>query len=179
MAETCENSLDARQRDMESVVRAYQQPLLRYAARLLRNATLAQDVVQNVFIALFRHWQPLQKAGDKLKPWLFRVTHNEAVSLIRHEERKRGLHRRGADEARLTDGCAHHDGAPDERHAIVLECLHKLSPQERQVILLRLQQGLSYDEIAEATGRPRGTVGALLHTAVKKLAIQVQKKEAL
>ena len=47
-----------RQAGMEAVIDAYQAPLLRYAARVLNNATLAQDVVQNVLIKLFRQWQP-------------------------------------------------------------------------------------------------------------------------
>lgn len=176
--ELCPDPTTLRQRRIEAVVREYQQPLLRYAARLLRNPTLAQDVVQNVFIKLFRQWQPRQEADESLKPWLFRVAHNEAVDLIRHEERRRSLHDRGATEAG-PDGGLHSDPRPDERHALVLECLDRLDPGERQVVLLRLQQGLSYDEIAAIVGRPRGTVGALLHTAVQKLSRHVRRKEGL
>ena len=174
---SCDPPSTLRQRRIDAVVREYQQPLLRYTARLLRNPTLAQDVVQNVFVKLFRQWQPRQEADETLKPWLFRVAHNEAVDLIRHEERHRCLHERGAAETELTRDPTHSDPQPDERRALVLDCLDRLDPAERQVILLRLQQGLSYDEIAAAVGRPRGTVGALLHTAVKKLAREVGRKE--
>jgi RNA polymerase sigma-70 factor (ECF subfamily) len=177
--ELCIPPIALRQRRIDAVVREYQQPLLRYAARLLRNPTLAQDVVQNVFVKLFRQWKPRQEADESLKPWLYRVAHNEAVDLIRHEERRRSLHDRGAAEAELTHEPTHSDPPPDERRALVLDCLDRLDPAERQVVLLRLQQGLSYDEIATAMGRPRGTVGALLHTAVKKLSRHVRRKEAL
>ncbi len=45
-----------RQERLEEAVAAFETPLLRYAARLLNNAAMAQDVVQNVFIKLFRQW---------------------------------------------------------------------------------------------------------------------------
>jgi len=173
-----EPTADLRRQRIAAAVRDYQQPLLRYTARLLRNATLAQDVVQTVFIKLFRDWQPRQEAGESLKPWLFRVAHNEAVDLIRGEERRRRLHERGAAEDEIRNGGLHAGPEPDDdRRTLVLSCLGALCPDERQVILLRLQQNMSYDEIAAVVGRPRGTVGALLHTAVKKLARQVGRKE--
>ncbi len=170
---------DLRRQRIAAVVRDYQQPLLRYTARLLRNATLAQDVVQTVFIKLCQNWQPRQEADEDLKPWLFRVAHNEAVDLIRGEERRKRLHERGAAEEEIRSGGLHADPEPDDRRMLVLSCLGALCPDERQVILLRLQQNMSYDEIAAVIGRPRGTVGALLHTAVKKLARQVGRKEGI
>ena len=163
----------ARQRHIEAVVREYQQPLLRYAARLLRNPTLAQDAVQGVFIKLFRQWQPSQRASPTLRAWLFRVTHNEAVDMIRAEETRRRMHERSAEEAPPSnDG-----GVAEERHALVLATLQVLPPGQRQVVLLRLQQGMSYDEIAAVTGRPRSTVGVMLHQAVRKLSEKLRGKE--
>ena len=165
----------ARQRQIEAVVREYQQPLLRYATRLLRNATLAQDAVQGALIKLARQWQPSQRAGPQLKQWLFRVTHNEAVDLIRSEETRRKAHERCAEDA----GSAEHQfgDVAEDRHALVLATLHVLTSGERQVVLLRLQQGMSYDEIAAVTNRPRNTVGVMLHQAVKKLSAKIRGKE--
>ena len=168
----------ARQQQVEAVVREYQQPLLRYATRLLRNGTLAQDAVQGVFVKLFRQWQPSQRASPTLRQWLFRVTHNEAVDLIRAEEARRRLHERGAEEASADAAARRPDGAvAEERHAMVLASLQVLTPGERQVVLLRLQQGMSYDEIAAVTNRPRSTVGVMLHHAVSKLSEKLRGKE--
>ncbi|MCL1856913.1 MAG: sigma-70 family RNA polymerase sigma factor [Kiritimatiellaeota bacterium] len=168
-----------RQRLIEEVVRDYEQPLLRYAARILRNGTLAQDVVQNVFIKLFRQWEPGKRPSAALKPWLLRVAHNEAVDMIRAEERRKELHWRARvptrrdDDARLARTLALQE---DERQA-VFESLDVLTLEERQVVLLRLQQGMSYDEIAAVITRPRGSVGAMLHVAVRKLAAHLRKEK--
>jgi RNA polymerase sigma-70 factor (ECF subfamily) len=161
--------------DPEAIVTAHETALLRYAARILNNGAAAQDVVQNVFIKLFRAWPVQAEAAGQLRAWLYRVTHNEAVDHIRRESRLRLLHERQA----LETADAVFD-APDcpnpaeERKRLVRQCLARLHPRERQVVVLRLQEGLSYTEIATVTGRTEGNVGNILHHAVKKLAKHVK-----
>ena len=173
-----EPSPETRRREhLEAVVDAYEAPLLRYAARLLNNAALAQDVVQNVLVKLFRQWPVGMQADPRLKSWLYRVTHNEAVDLIRAEERRKRLHVRQAEDAACGDGGLHRDAPPDERVSEVMRHLDLLALPERQVLLLRLQEGLSYEEIAAATGHSSGYVGSLLHHAVKKLSARLRCEE--
>ena len=166
-----------RKMGMEAVIDAYQAPLLRYAARVLNNATLAQDVVQNVLVKLFRQWQPGMKPDAQLKNWLFKVTHNEAVDQIRAETRRKRLQDEQAVEINRSTGGVHQDPSPDEREALVLQCLEVLDERQRQVVLLRLQQGMSYEEISAITGQSVGYVGNLLHFAVKCLADEVKRRE--
>lgn len=172
------DAMSRRRCGMEAVIDTYQTPLLRYAARLLNNATLAQDVVQNAFIKLFRQWQPNMHADERLKSWLFRVVHNEAVDMIRAEERRR-RHQEGHVALRMdeTSGGLTRDAGADERIATVLSCVGSLPPAQRQVVLLRMQQGMSYEEISAVTGKSIGYVGNLLHKAVHQLSGQVRKME--
>ena len=166
-----------RQVGMEAVIDAYQAPLLRYASRVLNNTAMAQDVVQNVLVKLFRQWQPGMQPDARLKNWLFRVTHNEAVDQIRAEARRRRLHDEQGVELDCATGGVHVDPTPDEREKLVLECLDVLDASQRQVALLRLQQGMSYEEIGAITGQSVGYVGNLLHFAVKRLAAEVKRRE--
>lgn len=156
---------------MEDIVTAYESALLRYAARLVNNMDSAQDVVQNAFIKLFNSaTAPLD--GPQLKSWLYRVTHNEAVDLIRRETRLRRLHSEQAEACELNNPIAasRKDRTHDDRLAAVREKLHHLHPREQQVLLLRLQEGLTYKEIAEVMGRSTGNIGNILHHAVRKLS---------
>ena len=158
------------------VMAAFNAPLLRYAARVLNNVTLAQDAVQNAWVKLARREPPVQAPNDEVRNWLFRVVHNEAVDIIRAEERRSRLHASFAAEQDVAaDGLP--DTGADEREALVLSCLPVLSPLQRQVVLLRLQQGLSYNEIAAIVGETSGYVGNLLHHAVKALAAEVKRRE--
>ena len=165
---------------MEAIMAEHETALLRYAARILHNASSAEDVVQNVFIKLFRQWEEGERPSDKLKGWLYRVTHNEAVDYIRRESRLRLLHERDAEEN--TRGNPDGRLQPvegDDRLALVLRHLDKLKPREKQVVLLRLQEGLTYKEIAEIMGRTTGNVGNILHHAVKRISESLKKDGVL
>lgn len=166
------------QAGLNAVIRAFEAPLLRYSARILNNITLAQDAVQNTLIKLARRVPPVEAPTDEVRNWLFRVAHNEAVDIIRAEERKRQLHEHYAQEqAHDCIGGLGVDTGTDEREELVLSCLNVLSPLQRQVVLLRLQQGLSYDAIGDIVGEKSGYVGNLLHHAVRALAAEVKRRE--
>ena len=164
---------------MEAIVAEHETGLLRYAARILNNPTEAQDVVQNVFIKLFRAWEGEWEPAAKLKAWLFRVTHNEAVDHVRRESRLKLLHSRHAEDRSLCGDGRNCPGVLDERKQLVLQFIGKLHPREQQVLLLRLEEGLSYREISDVTGRSEGNVGNILHHAVRKLSERLKIAGAL
>lgn len=165
--------------EMEAIVAAHETALLRYATGILRNPHTAQDVVQNVFIKLFRTWKPGMRPTKTIRNWLYRVTHNEAVDTLRRESRLRLLHKKHAREQSLTFAVSGNPGRKNsERMEFVLAHLGQLAMPEQQVTLLRLQEGLSYQEISRITGRTEGNVGCILHNAVKKLS-RILKKEGL
>lgn len=170
ISHSASNGKLSRPQMMEAIVAEHETALLRYATRFVNDPTAAQDVVQNVFIKLVKHWKEGMRPSKKLRSWLFRVTHNEAVDLIRRESRLRVLHNKQAEQEKICTNGVHCPAPLDDRKARVLHELKRLHPREQQVIVLRLEQGLSYNEIAEITGRTRGNVGNILHHAVKKLA---------
>ena len=61
------------------------------------------------------------------------------------------------------------DSDPAQRQALVLGHLNALKPKEREVLVLRMQEGMSYNEIAKVLKRSEGHVGTLIHTATRKL----------
>jgi len=164
-----------RHEQMEAIMTAHEAALLQYATRILRNPTAAEDVVQNVFIKLFRGWQEGWQPSDRLRSWLYRVTHNEAVDYIRRESRLQVLHEKQA--AGQPEFCPDgiHCTPEEERRQEVLRHVGRLEAAEQQVLLLRLDQGLSYREISAVTGRSEGYVGTLLHHAVKKLSASLKR----
>ena len=165
---------EAAEAEMEAIVAAHEQALLRYARGFLRDPHAAQDAVQHAFIKLCGMGFPIRLDPPALKAWLFRATHNAAIDHLRHEKRLTTLHDAAAQEAAPPP-------APDpaDRRGLVLACLGQLAPGERQVVLLRLQEGMPYKSICETTGLPSGTVGRLLHDAVKKLGTLIQQAGAL
>ena len=158
-----------------AMVDAYQGPLLRYAARLLGNASVAEDVVQRTFIKCAASWKGSLAPSDELSAWLYRVAHNEALDVVRRERRRGLLHRRKADED-------HHagtdiqppptpggDSVPDDA-LYAAEALRRLSDRDRLIVTLKVYEEKSYREIADIMGITVSNVGVTLHNALKKLA---------
>jgi RNA polymerase sigma-70 factor (ECF subfamily) len=165
---------------LDAIVEQYQGPLLRYAARILRDPDAAQDVVQDTFIKMYRGWTKGSRPAPEIKGWLYRVTHNAAVDYIRRQSRLRALHENQARESEVA--------APAEQRAqverrdamtLVLRYLGELEPEEQQILVLRVEHDLSYKEISEITKRTEGNIGCILHHAMKKLARHLKRAGAI
>lgn len=159
---------------LEGAMEIYQASLLRYATRVLNNEDAAQDVVQETFIRLNANLEKIAQRGVPLKGWLFRTTHNAAVDYIRKESRRRLLHERQSKQSDLFRSDPEAQTERDERQALVMRHLNALKTKEREVLVLRLQEGMSYREIAAVLKRSEGYVGTLIHTATKKLSQRLQ-----
>ncbi len=155
---------------LEGAMEHYQSSLLRYATRVLNNEEAAQDVVQETFIRLHGNLEKIKTRGVQLKGWLFRTTHNAAVDYIRKETRRKKLHERQFRQAAVLMPDASEQQTRDEKQELVMQHLNTLKPKEREVLVLRLQEGMSYKEIAAVLKRSEGYVGTLIHTATKKLS---------
>lgn len=145
----------------------YESPLIGYAATILHDTDLARDVVQDTFVRLCQ--QDITKVRDNLKSWLFTVCRNRSLDILRKGKRIQPL-----DEIRWQK-VAGQDHQPDEqaefdeRLARVMKLLDRLSDKQREVILLKFQQGLSYKEINQVTGLTSGNIGFLIHAGLKRI----------
>ena len=158
-----------------AVVDAYQTRLLRYVARLLGNASAAEDVVQRAFIKCAAAWKGPLEPSDDLSAWLYRVAHNEALDFARRERRRGFLHRRKADEDRhlgadVQAPAVGGDATPGDEALAAAAALRRLSDRDRLLVALKVYEQKTYREIADITGLSVSNVGVSLHNAMKKLA---------
>ena len=158
---------ETREQFVERALAEFESPLIGYAVTILHDLERARDVVQDTFIRLCQ--QEPNKIRESLKTWLFTVCRNRAFDVLRKDKRIQPL-----DEVRWKrvagpDLAPDQQAAHDERIAQVMQSLEKLSANQREVILLKFQQGLSYQEIVEVTGLTSGNVGFLIHTGLKRL----------
>jgi RNA polymerase sigma-70 factor (ECF subfamily) len=152
--------------DLESMLEAYQGPLIRYAYRLLRDRHLAEDMVQEAFLRYVRrplaYGEPRQRVA-----WLYRVVHNLCVDWLTRESKRSEIYERIGRQHPIQNVDAR-AVAMDNWHALQ-RYLARLSDDQRRVVLLFFEEGLSYKEIAVVTGFSMSNVGMLLHRALKKL----------
>ncbi|WP_159434882.1 MULTISPECIES: RNA polymerase sigma factor [Rubritalea] len=152
---------------VEHALSQYESPLIGYAIGIVHDHDRARDVVQDTFIRLYQ--QDVEKVKEGLKSWLFTVCRNRALDVLRKEKRMISVD----DEAFSREESS--EPGPDtridqqERVNQVMQYLGQLSENQQQVIRMKYEQGLSYQEISEATGLTTGNVGFLLHKGLKKL----------
>ena len=156
----------SRMPDSEWIVAAldrYERPLIRYAKWLLGDLETARDVVQETFLRLCRE-DPARVDGH-LAAWLFTVCRN--LALDTREKASRSASLEHAEVPVVYDL----DGQHDARRALgrVLDVLETLPRNQREVVYLKFQGGLSYKEIAAITALSTSNVGFLLHTAVRAI----------
>jgi RNA polymerase sigma factor (sigma-70 family) len=152
---------------IRAAMEQYEGPLLRYASRLLSDADMAKDVVQDVFLRLCR--QELSKVENHLAEWLFTVCRRRVVDHFRKGKRMNPL------EADTYDKHASPEPSPNvvverkEASDRVLKLITKLPTKQQEVVCLKFQNGFSYKEISGITELSVSNVGFLLHTALKTL----------
>jgi RNA polymerase sigma-70 factor (ECF subfamily) len=136
---------------------------------LLGNSDDAQDVAQETFLRCWRTQEHLPDVHD-LRAWIFRVGVNAAKDLQRSAWRRRVKPLREADAMPMTDSPSPLSGLEDqETIERVREALLHLRPEEKEVFLLRQNGELTYEQIAELSGRPVGTIKTQMRTALQKL----------
>lgn len=147
----------------EAIVQRYRKPLLGYCSRLLPGSR-AEDAVQQTFLKAYQAMVS-GEAELKLRPWLYRIAHNASLNLLRQN----GWSHEQLDEN--MDGVQRPDQALElrERLRATVEAVKALPDRQRDAVLLREVDGLSYEEIAFAMGVGDGAVRQLLHRARSNL----------
>jgi RNA polymerase sigma-70 factor (ECF subfamily) len=154
------------------LLRVYQNPVFNLISRILENPVEAADVLQDVFIKVFKGIR--QFHGDSsLKTWVYRIAVHEA-SNHRRGWRRRHWHEplsiddAGADvalagaEARASGETPYQLLERAERQELLRRALASLAQPYRTVLVLREIEGLAYEEIVEVTGMAEGTVKSRL-----------------
>lgn len=159
---------------MRSVLDDYQAPLVRYAAHITGDLELARDVVQDTFLRLWK--QKKQRVEGHLAQWLFTVCRNRALDVLRKEKRMKTMTGTlNLEPASSAPGPAQLLERRETMNHVLL-ALESLPPREQEVLRLKFQNGLSYREIAATVGISVGNVGYLIHTAVKKVRAELERR---
>lgn len=149
------------------LVEAYQTPAYRLAARMC-GPDGAEDVTQEAFLAAWRAL-PEFRGDCRFSTWLYRLVSNAAIDFLRREKKHRDTG--DVDDLELPDGgpSPQEQAERSDTRDAVRRALDRLSPEHRQVLLLRFMQELDYGEIARAMDVSEGTVKSRINRAKSKL----------
>lgn len=157
----------------------YGRPAYSLARRILGDVGLAEDVVQEVFMALWRAPEKFDPSRGAFSSWLLAMTHHKAVDVVRREEALRRRRSRAADEDESLIATA--ASGPDIDDQVissiqgdgVRRALLELPEVQREALTLAYFGGYTQREVAALTGAPLGTVKTRMLAGMRRL------KEAL
>jgi RNA polymerase sigma-70 factor, ECF subfamily len=156
-----------------ALFRRYSPTATALARRVVRQPFIAEEIVQEAFLAVWRNAEGYHEGRGSVRSWLMTMVHHRAVDAVRREESQR----RRAEDAQASDVLAVEDpadsvvaalGLPEERRA-VRAALGDLPAEQRQVIELMYFDGLSQSKVSERLGLPLGTVKSRTLLGMRRL----------
>jgi RNA polymerase sigma factor (sigma-70 family) len=133
------------ERALEKIYRDYHQPLYRFCLAIVGNPQDAQDALQNTMVKMLRAL-PGEERSIALKPWLYRIAHNESIDLLRKRRPEVALE---AGEPRVGEELAVQVETRQRLRQLIAD-LSALPERQRETLLMREAAGLSFEEIGEA-----------------------------
>jgi RNA polymerase sigma-70 factor (ECF subfamily) len=154
---------------LEAIVRRWQDSLFRIAFRVLGDAASAEDVRQNVFLRLLESTDTMPRP-ELFGAWIRRCTINGALLHLRKRHTHELALDRLATRAKSAD-IEHSPGVLDEATDAtrLRAALSQLDPEQRAMLALRFDEGLSFQEMADVLGRPCSTVKSQVGRVIAQL----------
>jgi RNA polymerase sigma-70 factor, ECF subfamily len=176
--------LNGEERAFQELVERYQTRLLNFIFRTIGDRERAEDLVQEVFIRVYRHIHRFDRS-KKFSTWVYTIASNLAKNELRNRSRNplvlfqtmKGAAREDDDRPlQFEDTTARPDDLYRKRHLreLVEETVAQLPEHHRQVFVLRELEGKSYEEIAEITDCNLGTVKSRLNRARNAFASMIE-----
>ena len=165
-------------RHFAQFVREHESSLFTYVLRMVGRREDAEDITQEAFLQAYRTWHQVDAgaAGGYVK-WAYRIAHNLAVDNLRRNRP------RTAEDSEMEHAADGRALRPEEiyEHRVqsgqVKECIQSLDEKYREVLILRYQEELSYEKIAEVLELPVSTIETRIFRAKKMLREKLERRQ--
>jgi RNA polymerase sigma-70 factor (ECF subfamily) len=166
------------------LVRRYERPLFSLVVRMVGDPAVAEEIAQEAFLKAFRSLGSYDPSR-KFSSWIFKIAHNATLDHMRRkrpdtvpleagaEEDAPGVGHRLPDESLVSPQI---EAESSELAQAMEDAISRLRPEYREVVTLRFQEGMAYQEIADITGLPMGTVKTYIFRARKELAAHLTER---
>jgi len=158
---------------VEDLYDRFRRPAFALARRILADDALAEDVLQEVFLSVWRDPGAYDGGRGSVASWLLAVVHHKAVDAVRREESQRRRQARAEEELALAEPVAGRDVDEEAWASVVADqvrtALRGLSSPQREALTLAYYGGYTQREVAALTGAPLGTVKTRMLAGMRHL----------
>ncbi len=150
------------------LVSRWEKRVYNYLLRITGHREDALDLTQDVFLKAYQNLRKLDDPG-RFAPWIYRIAHNEAYSMFRKRRPETDVDEiePGSTETGITVGGS--SVFPVELSLAVATAMDRLSPEQREAVVLKIYQGFKFEEMAQILSCPVSTVKSRLYTALELL----------
>lgn len=177
-------ALDGSERSWVNLVRRHEQPVYNYCLRMTRNATDAMDLMQEVFLAVYRNL-PNYRGNGVFRPWMMRIAVNKYIDFLRSRDRNPQHHGEAFDDQESLFTTQKGLGEPEQAFEQlnltreVRAVLQALPAEQRLVVDLKYFQHFTFEEIGYQLGISTNTVKSRLYAALQKMKGQMENHHVM
>ena len=154
------------------LVSRWEKRVYHYLLRLTGNREDALDLTQDVFLKAYQNLRKLDDPG-RFAPWLYRIAHNEAYSMFRKRRPEADVDEIEPESTETGINVGGSSVFPMELSLAVATALERLSPDQREAVVLKIYQGFKFEEMAEILACPVSTIKSRLYTALELLKTEL------
>ena len=173
-AELVERYLAGDMAAFDELMIRYERAIYRVCYRFVENREDAMDLAQDVFVKSFEHL-PTFRRESSLKTWLYRIAINHCLNHVKKHSRE---FVQVTESTSSTKSSAHAELEHQEQRQRFRKLVKRLPPKQRAILELRVNEQLSYEEIAKISGRSVSTIKASVFFALEKLRKLVKDPRA-
>ena len=162
---------------VDDLYERFRRPAFALARRILVDESLAEDVLQEVFLSVWRDPSAYDGARGSFSSWLLSVVHHKAVDAVRREESQRRRQNLAEEDLALDEAGAARDVEEEAWTRVVAHqvrsALQTLSQPQREALTLAYYGGYTQREVAALTGAPLGTVKTRMLVGMRRLKAEL------
>ena len=154
------------------LVSRWEKRVYNYLLRITANREDALDLTQDVFLKAYQNLRQLDDPS-RFGPWMYRIAHNEAYSMFRKRRPEGDPEDAEPESTGSAIAVGGHSVFPIELSLAVASALDRLSPEQREAVVLKIYQGFKFEEMAEILACPVSTIKSRLYSALELLKIEL------
>ncbi|WP_433747203.1 RNA polymerase sigma factor [Falsibacillus pallidus] len=168
-----------RQKDksaLEALYDKYEKLLYSFAYKMTGSQQHAEDVIQEVFIKLWREHAPYTNEKGKFSSWLITMTRNTALDVLRKQKNNQSFEYIENDSLQVDETTPEDMAEWKEKRTVIRSAVKSLKDDQQKIIDLFYFKGRTHKEISDSTGLPLGTVKGRIRLALKHLRTIIEKE---
>jgi len=153
-----------------ALVKRYEKGIYNYALRMVNNQADAMDLMQDVFVALYRNLHTF-RAESPFKGWLFKIAHYRCIEYYRKKRPMQSLDDTPEQIDEEASDCPEQGLFAQQQSSVLIKIMQKLPTKQKLVVELKFFQECTFDDIAQQLGISTNTAKSQLYSALDKLKL--------